>query len=70
MVLGCLKAMYDERDGGARGATAATTPWDGATCDASTADLWLSNGSIMGRASDDASSSNASRAWVSLPWYG
>ena len=69
MVSGCLKAMYDERDGGARGTTAATTPWDGATCYASTGNLWLSNGSIMGRASDDASSSDASRAWVSGPWW-
>lgn len=64
MVSGCLKAMYDQRDGGARG-TAATAPWDGATCYASTANLWISNGTIMGRTSDDASSSNASGAWVS-----
>lgn len=65
MVSGCLKAMSDERDGGARGTTAAAAPWDGAACNASTANLWLSDGAIMGRASDDASSSNASRAWVS-----
>jgi hypothetical protein len=61
--------MDDQRDGGARRPTGATSPWDGATSHASTAGLWLSNGAIMGGTGDDASRSNASGAWVSSPWW-
>lgn len=57
--------MSDERDGGARGATEAATSWDAATCHASAGNLRISHGAIMGGSSNDASSSNASRAWVS-----
>jgi hypothetical protein len=57
----------DTNDGGKRPAAAAT-PWDASTPDASpaTGNVCLSYGSIMGRTRDDASSSNASRTWVSL----
>ena len=55
-------------DGGERPATTAATPWDASTSDASTAtsNIRIPCRSIMGCTWDDASSSNASRTWVSL----